>query len=179
MHYSAYVILDAPSVDEVERRLEPFNENSPNRKEGKWDWYQIGGRWTGHFDGYDPTKDPANLKTCSLCAGTGRRDDALGRQARITDPNYSCNGCNGTGKEVSWPTQFGQRSEDFAPVSIAIEKKPAYVVLTPDGVWHAREEYHPEGEPWFRPSVPDWPAEVRRLLGSYPNSYVAIVDIHS
>ena len=163
MHYSIFVILDSPSVEEVEHRLAPFNEETAEEGKGRWDWYQIGGRWTGHFDGYDPTKDPANLKDC-LCGG-----------------KTGCLRCNGSGKEVKWPTEFGQRSQDFAPVSVALEAKPAYGVLTPDGVWHEKEQYQAEksGPGRWEPTVPDWPAEVRRLLSEHPTSYVAIVDIHA
>lgn len=48
--------------------LSTYNPNS------KWDWYVIGGRWTGLFDNkYDPRKDPRNLKKCEFCNGTGDR----------------------------------------------------------------------------------------------------------
>jgi len=40
----------------------------------KWDWWEIGGRWTGELDSkYDPRKDPRNIVPCSLCDGTGDR----------------------------------------------------------------------------------------------------------
>ena len=28
--------------------------------DGQWDWWQIGGRWTGWISGYDPEKEPEN-----------------------------------------------------------------------------------------------------------------------
>ena len=34
---------------------------------------------------------------CDLCHGTGRRNDDIGVLARIADPSYTCNGCNGKG----------------------------------------------------------------------------------
>ena len=42
----------------------------------KWDWWQIGGRWTGSLDEYEPEKDLENQEWCSFCAGTGNRSDA-------------------------------------------------------------------------------------------------------
>jgi hypothetical protein len=49
-----------------------YNPNS------RWDWWQIGGRWTGTFaDGYNPSEDPNNIEVCSLCEGTGQRTDAI------------------------------------------------------------------------------------------------------
>jgi hypothetical protein len=64
MHYGVLVILDEEYGEEsrdsagldadVEQALARFRES-------EWDWYQIGGRWTGHFDGYEPHTDPVNL----------------------------------------------------------------------------------------------------------------------
>jgi hypothetical protein len=36
----------------------------------KWDWWQIGGRWTGWLDpDYEPGMDPRNLGPCTRCGG--------------------------------------------------------------------------------------------------------------
>ena len=76
-------------------------------KSAKWDWWQIGGRYTGMFKPqYDPGRDPENQETCSLCKGTGKRDDELGRDRRREDPSFSCNSCGGTGKSQKWPTEW-------------------------------------------------------------------------
>lgn len=45
---------------------------------GFWDWWQIGGRWSGiKFKNYDPRKDPRNHKKCDMCHGTGYRDSNI------------------------------------------------------------------------------------------------------
>jgi hypothetical protein len=85
-----------------------------------WDWYQIGGRWTGTLDGYDPQTDPANKKHCWLCDGSGIRDDTLGKQMREKDPSYTCNGCKGTGEMDKWPTEYAKRSNDILPLELVI-----------------------------------------------------------
>lgn len=65
----------------------------------KWDYWTVGGRYTGHFvPGYDPSKDQRNIKTCWLCQGTGKRPDM--------EVANGCNGCNGTGRMVEWPTKW-------------------------------------------------------------------------
>ena len=48
--------------------------SNPN---GRWDWYQIGGRWTGALSegAYDPELAPENITSCSLCGGSGVRVD--------------------------------------------------------------------------------------------------------
>ena len=52
-HYAILAIIDEnESVEEVLRPYGPDGEQ-------KWDWHQIGGRWTGFFDDYDPDSDPA------------------------------------------------------------------------------------------------------------------------
>jgi hypothetical protein len=50
--------------------------NTTINSHGKWDWWQIGGRWTGALtQDYDPTKDIENQEWCDLCGGTGNRPD--------------------------------------------------------------------------------------------------------
>ena len=90
---------------------------NPNRK---WDWWTIGGRWTGHLlIGYDPGKDFDNYKQCSLCDGSGTRGDTNYPEGEhhCRKPSYAghpvigkgCNGCTGTGWEYKW-------SSDLKPV---------------------------------------------------------------
>lgn len=66
----------------------------------KWDWWQIGGRYSGRFlNGYDPETDPINQEPCSLCGATGTRTDR--------DPaGKECNGCQGTGISTKSPTKW-------------------------------------------------------------------------
>ncbi len=86
-----YFVLDASgAVERVVRRTNPND---------KWDWWQIGGRYSGKFaPGYDPETDPNHQETCWLCNGTGKRTDAVCENG--------CNGCSGTGVKTKWPTQW-------------------------------------------------------------------------
>ena len=47
-----------------------MRETTYNPK-SKWDWYQVGGRWTGMIDppGYSPMDDPKNVIQCFHCRG--------------------------------------------------------------------------------------------------------------
>ena len=56
----------------VARTMEPYSQETG---QGMWDWYQVGGRFTGVYSGYNPNTDPANSATCDLCRGTGKRHD--------------------------------------------------------------------------------------------------------
>jgi hypothetical protein len=50
-------------------------DNNPN---GFYDWYQIGGIYSGHkIKNYDPVLDPRNHKKCNLCNGTGFREENI------------------------------------------------------------------------------------------------------
>jgi hypothetical protein len=64
MHFSLLVITDQkPDEAQLASLMAPFCEEGSEIEENqKWDWYQLGGRWTGHFDGYDPETDPNNIE---------------------------------------------------------------------------------------------------------------------
>ena len=82
--------------------------HNPNKK---WDWWTIGGRWTGKLlIGYDPAEDKDNYKKCWMCNNTGTRPDAnypqdCEHQCRAASPagypviGKGCNACAGTGWE--------------------------------------------------------------------------------
>jgi len=149
MHYGNLVIVRLEDHDNdlekaVEHAMGPCEENG-----GFWDWYQIGGRWTGTLDGYDPDKDPANQYRCELCKGTGKRDDEVGRKHREKEPDYKCNGCNGTGTAVRWPTGWVRHPGDIMPVTNLTEEhlKRFYRIITPWGRYE-RERF----EPWKKDS---------------------------
>lgn len=57
MHYGTLVVMSERPTD-----LEEAVANAMEcGRDSQWDWYQIGGRWTGTFSGYDPETDPANI----------------------------------------------------------------------------------------------------------------------
>lgn len=79
----------------VAHQMQPFDESGTMFADGsRWDWWQIGGRWTGFLSGYDPAKDEANWSTCSRCNGTGKRPDK--------EVANGCNGCAGTGRSLNF-----------------------------------------------------------------------------
>jgi len=127
MHYGNMVIVAADAAETdleaaVAEAMGPSEENG-----GFWDWYQIGGRWTGSLDGYDAEKDPKNIETCTLCGGTGKRTDM--------EVASGCNGCSGIGKSVKWPTQWAKHPSDVVPVSNLTEEhmKLFHRVVLPEG----------------------------------------------
>jgi hypothetical protein len=129
MHTGVIILVKAKSraqaIKAAENFLEPYGDNIV------WDWYQIGGRWTGTLTGYDPEKDPRNHETCDDCDGTGFRCDSLGNENRAEDPTYTCNGCGlydetkkvwvhgplGPGRRVKWPGIWVAVDDNAMPLS--------------------------------------------------------------
>jgi hypothetical protein len=151
-------------------RMTTYNPDS------KWDWYQIGGRWTGALTGYDPGKDPANQEQCSLCGGTGKRTDAI---ALAHPPlQKSCNGCDGKGIRVKWPTQWESYEHDICPIRKIRADFFPYAIVTPDGEWHERGKMS-----WFGISLDEmeeneWRNYFLQIRKQYRNHIAVIVDCH-
>lgn len=163
---------------------------------GYWDWYAIGGRWTGWLSGYDPQKDPRNLETCFLCHGSGVRRDKLGIEAGQTKkkitakghPRFGqigwCNGCEGVGKSVRF--HFLPHEGDIMPAArlldMASEKWVPRAIVTPEGEWiqkgimgwwgMSREDMKDE----------DWNAVAKdaleTVLKKNPGCVAVVVDCH-
>lgn len=142
----------------------------------KWDWYQVGGRWTGAFDAtYDPYTDPDNLELCNLCGGTGDRATHMNEPKEVQHPS-GCNGCSGTGKSVKW--HLKDFDGDVRPVGALPKDFVPFALVTPDGYWHERGKMG-----WFacvsdEKSKEDWETEVRRLLAEHKHCVAVAVDCH-
>lgn len=182
MHFLATVLIphDEPITDDaVSRVLAPYEErwegdDDDAVKHGFWDWWVVGGRWTGAWaPNYDPTTDPANRMQCWLCDGTGKRDDPLGRAQRDLNPAYGCNGCESTGQALKHPPDWRPCALDERPVAEAIEFDPSYTLVTPDGAWH-RETWdgtrHVEDE--------DWVGTYRREMSKHLGMRAVLIDYH-
>ena len=150
---------------------EVYDEESEETR-GYWDWYQIGGRWTGHFDGYDPEQDPQNVETCPLCVGTGDRPDT-------NQPG--CNGCGGKGQRSKWPTDWALHTGDLTTVRALQALKesdrpePTFACVSPGGEW-SEQGWGIEGSP----ERPEWG---KRFWATFiepadPTVLCVIVDCH-
>lgn len=111
-------------VDDNNNVLKVIKRTNP---EAKWDWWQVGGRYANKFSMKNPEDDPRNWKTCWLCHGTGMRNDDLGKKARLRNPDYTCNGCGGTGRELEWPTHWHTEGDEarIADIDFAAFKAKA------------------------------------------------------
>ena len=141
----------------------------------KWDWWQVGGRWQGDFDkDYDPIQDERNWEECWVCAGTGMRNDALGKEARQKDPEYKCNGCRGEGKKVKYSLAPHNKG-NIKPVSEILDYCP-FAILTPDGEWHEKGEMG-----WWAcvsDEKKDWPEVAAEILKKHQGCVAVLCDLH-
>ncbi len=175
MHFLAAVLIPADAAvteDAVRAAMAPYDENESD--DGWWDWWSIGGRWTGVWaDGYDAYEDPANKKPCLLCDSTGMRNDPIGKRHRQDHPDYTCNGCNGTGQALKHASEFVPVALDRRPVADIGELREPYTVVTPNGAWH-RETWN--GDKFVKDE--HWTQTYRQALNAFPAMHAVVVDYH-
>lgn len=155
-------------------------EMTTSNPEGYWDWWQIGGSWSGCLTSVDPEDNPANWETCFVCAGTGKRDDELGQRERERDPAYTCNGCNGTGKTLKFSLE--EYDGDVLPVALLDRSKVVgrcYGYVDPEGEWHAQGEMGWFGMERTKERTKDELAlALNGALDVYHDCYAVMVDCH-
>ena len=144
MHYGILAIVERPdeiTKDTIESAVSSVME--PTRDQN-WDWFMVGGRWTGSLDGFDP--EIAYQEVCDLCGGTGDRATHRGEPKDHQHPS-GCNGCLGKGTRTTWPTSWPFRLGDVLPVEqLTAEHVDKFyaVVVSGYGQWFGVERY----EPW-------------------------------
>ena len=159
--------------------LAPYDEDGEWFADGsRWDYWDVGGRWTGALDGYRPEDDPSNIVECSMCHGTGVRPGGLEEFGQEWfDKCNGCNYCNGEGKCLAW--HFQPHDGDILPVrGICTDFVPTACV-TPDGEWHegarvgwfgCESERHCSEEEWVR--------QYGGLLLAHRIAVAVLVDCH-
>lgn len=156
MHYRVLAILEEPSIDRLAELLKPYGDGR------EWDFYQVGGRYSGFFDGYDPTKDVANMEAC---------------QHHQSAPD--CPHCKGTGTRVKWPTRWVGHDGDQMPVSQLTEAhvKGMYAIVCDDG-WFACQRYIPWGRNGNRLVDQAMPS-LGWIQEAYRDGLAVVVDCHN
>lgn len=181
MHYNALVIAPGDESPDaaVERLMAPHQENYDEAADaltGHWDWWVIGGRWTGLLTDYDPSEDPANIETCDLCGGTGDRASHRG-ESREQQHSSGCNGCLGKGTRLKWPTQWAEYPGDVATGQAALDADVTpYALVTPDGEFHVSEKWNRKTHTFDE--TPGWAEKVREALREHATDRVIVVDYH-
>ena len=189
MHYHAEVLIRRPDniEEQVSHIMTPYQEDHDEDEgsvAGFWDWWQIGGRYTGEHDpDYDATIDPSHIKVCSICGGTGDRPDWVYYEDGVRKFKDSwaetCNGCNscqGTGKTTTWPTEWKPHEKDILSVSKIPEELTCYSLVLPDmDVLHTKAW---NGNDFIET---EFDGKVKAALEKYniKEGYLVTVDYHS
>lgn len=138
--------------------------------DSKWDWYTVGGRWSGCLDpDYDPEDDARNYELCRACGGSGINKKKA--QAK-------CLQCDGTGIAVKF-VQVQHDKGNFKPTCEIDEEFIPFAYVTPDGVWHKRAKMGWFGVAHDEQQQQDWHREFNQDKQAYANSTIAVViDCH-
>ena len=177
-------------------------------QDSKWDWWVIGGRWTGELDSdYDPRTDPRNLIPCDLCNGTGDKPGWVTyetedghpfdpfRSAMPIDPETlaewgvtrkfkddraeKCNGCDAChGTGKRVKWSLEPFDGDAIPVRDIPDDTTPFAVVTPDGEWHERGHMGWWASVGDEKDREDWEKEVGAILSKYPDHIAVVVDCH-
>lgn len=179
MHYSCIVLIDR-DVDTdtaVEEAMAPFEEHYSYDEQayvGFWDWYQIGGRWTGTFNPlYDPEQDSRNRHPCKYCEATGIRNDAIVKGV--------CNVCRGTGKHLVSAIEWVPFAGDRQPVPVILSADdedmeqivPYFIVYPDDGEYDYLCLSDTDRTLKERQEV------LRTILSNHPERDAVMVDCHN
>lgn len=203
-HFAVLVLVqDRTNIElEISRLLAPYDENGEWGADGtRWDWYEIGGRFTGLLDGYDPGMDPRNYEPCGYCKD-GITDQATADKFPAYEHNVGkpCRQCNlrpdGSPHVRPEGVPLGYRrtwfnaphlAGDILPLSQVDVGKMEWVpssLVTPDGEWHERTRFG-----WWGSELPDeegnepktkeeWRPEFEALIAKYPDAIAVVVDCH-
>jgi hypothetical protein len=168
--------------------------------DSKWDWWQIGGRWSGLFSQIAPRENINNYRACGECNRSGKMN------------GQECFVCNGEGVILKKADEWEEKNaENVAEIKIVKEiiaqrGNTFFSLLTPTGEWIEKgsmgwwaivsyddapqKENYPgteEGErQWLKDykifeenKKDEWNKTVLKILNQYPEDYyVVAVDCH-
>ena len=193
MHSAVLVIV--PQDCSVAEALESY-------RNAEWDFFEVGGRFTGLLDGYDPRQDPDNFATCVFCNGTGKRlklpppveTHKVDAGQWVKEMNYSrttreyqeslggCNGCGGQGTHLKSPSDWKPYDGDsilLADLTAEQYQGKFYAVCIYNWGWYSSERripWGPEAERVQPLELP--PLEWLKSIGREGDRAV-VVDCHS
>lgn len=151
MHYTLSVIIkDVNNLDSVLDKFDEDNECNPNPK---WDWWVIGGRWSGLV---------VIKEECGNCiVGDRTSNEKFPRSLKYN--GYK----NVDGARL--------KDIDFSKMSSDKETFYTYALLDEFGVWHEKETFN--GESWVQKE--HWVDDFDDLIhNTDQNNYLIIVDYH-
>jgi len=162
----------------------------------KWDWYAVGGRWSGMLGEYDPTQYEHNYEPCDVCNGTGSRPGtdysaenmAWVRGGNASDPFHQvigagCNGCMGTGWQFKFASDLVVPLDGNARPLLDLDLTSSdnwipFAIVTPDGAWHEKAKMGWWAMTTGNQTAEEWQTEARGLALQYKEHVAVVVDLH-
>jgi len=192
MHHHAEILISSLSKDieaQIGKILAPFSLYR-NYESGWWDWWVMGGRYTGvKVKEYNPKNIPENYEKCWLCHGTGFRTDYIGLKSRMLNPSYTCNVCGeydpetktwangkmGAGMKLKHPPDWVNCPACILPVDSIPSDLKCYTLILGDKILH-KEIW--TGGAWVDT---DFDGSVKKALeeNEITEGYLVTVDYHS
>ena len=167
---------DKPAPKCEECKGKGVSKSTYNPK-SKWDWWVIGGRFTGGFTPeYEPGKDPQNIETCDLCEGTGTRKVPVPVDPKWKPKPGECNGCNGKGKKVAFT--LAEYGGDIMLASKLPKDYVPFAIVDPKGQWHEKGEMGWWAMVSNEKDEKAWEKEAKDLLSRYDLSLAVLCDLH-
>jgi hypothetical protein len=145
-HKYGYITIDATG-----EAVSVIDRTNPNKK---WDWYELGGRWTGKF----------KLK---LDATTGR----LGRPGLMTDVGHIGTADQAIKRDIDFD---GMRDEAGAKAGVTWDNAHRIIAGREFRSWDALREAHPgnieaaRAEYWAQPAIKD--LDAAKLTGFHDDA---------
>lgn len=180
-HFAGIVLADSES--EVEELLAPYDEADPTATRPKWDWWVIGGRFSGALDNYDPTSNPDNFETCKYCEG-GVVTAAIVKKfpAYARSLGKTCAQCSGSTKVLKFSSDWVKHDNDVMPataVNLSTMRWLPGVLVTPDGEWHQSADVGWFGSTSGEMEPVEWTAEFIVEWNKHKEGRMAyLVDFH-
>lgn len=183
-HFRALVITDEPSIAPIEKLLAPYEESDANPN-SKWDWWQLGGRYTGQLVSKasgvvgEPglMTEPASPGTCDQCR-VGDLDLDATKALRVSMRKEEWDEAQGKDeivRQIAYGIKPGMTEAEY----LDVQALSAFAIVDDSG-WYEKGTMG-----WFATVAnekADWPqifsAYIENLISAYPDKYVAMVDCH-
>lgn len=207
MHFAVLVISKGP--DDIEDLLAPYDEQGDSPEKGRWDYWRIGGRWSGALM-VAPHVIPRLIEPCWEFADRNKaprmlmdygpehmEDDWPGHNALATGQAQKCDidfeamGMRVVAERGAQWDEMQERADQELSRHEYIEEYlrfSAYACVTPDGEWY--EADHPDwllfktDREQFRCEQEElrrrWATDFKRLVDAAPpDAWFTIVDAHA